>query len=378
MKFRQITFIVISLAVLASCGNPSGENQIQKLEAEKARLQEKIQKIDKKIAELQSGETDSVNVKEIAVITEPVQSGHFTDYIKVQGDVTSDNNIQVPAEYNGIIRKIHVEEGSRVNKGDLLAVIDSEVLNKQKAELETSLELARTTYERQKRLWDKKIGSEMQFLQAKNQKESLEKKLETLNEQLKSTRITAPISGSIDKVFIKKGEIIQMGLPAFRIVQLSNLKIEAELSEKYVDQVSKGDSVKVQFPATGKAFTSEVDAVSQVIDPDNRTFTVEVNIPRDIKVKPNMIGEMKIINYVSDSSLTVPMNIIQKNEKGRFVFVAKEQDGGWIAERRVVEVNRYNTTHAEISSGIKEGEQLIVDGYQNISDTQPVRIVESF
>ena len=376
MKAKHIALISLAALFVLSCGEPDAQKQISRLEMKKATLQEQIKKIDDQISELKTGVTEEES-RLIPVSVSEVQPQKFQNYFMVQGNVTSDKNIQVPAEYSGIVRNIKYEEGDYVKAGTLLAEIDNELLLRQKAELETSLDLATTNYERQKSLWDQQIGSEMQYLQAKNQKESLEKRMETLLQQLDQTRITSPISGHIDEVIIKEGEIIQMGMPAFRIVQLSNLKVKADVSEQYVSEVHKGDSVLISFPGGNKEFFARINAISQVIDPDSRTFSIEVKIPDDIEfVKPNMMSEVKIFNYVKENALCVPMDIVQKNEKGDFIFVLGEKDGKPIAERRSIEVGRYNTSLAEVNSGIETGETVITDGYQNLSNGQEVEIIK--
>jgi RND family efflux transporter MFP subunit len=250
-------------------------------------------------------------------------------------------------------------------------------LLRQKAEIETNLELAITSYERQKRLWEQEIGSEMQYLQAKNQKEGLENRLETLNQQISQTKITAPIDGTIDKVFIKAGENIQMSMPAFRIVQLSHLKVEAEVSEKYVADIHKGDSVLVSFSSIDTEFVSTIQAISQVIDPDTRTFTIEIKVPENIDyIKPNMLSRVKVFNYINPNATSIPLNIIQKNELGNFVFVVSESEGNKIAERRSIVVKQNNTKLAEIEEGLKVGEIVITDGYQNLSNGQYIEILK--
>lgn len=376
MKAKHIVLISLAAIFVISCGVPDAKKQIGRLETKKAELQEQIKEIDDQIKALKADEGE-VETRFVPVNVSEVEYHKFQNYFMVQGDVTSDKNILVPAEYSGIVKSVKLEEGDYVQAGTLLAEIDNELLVRQKSELETSLELAVTSYERQKRLWDQQIGSEMQYLQAKNQKESLEKRMETLMQQMSQTKITAPISGHIDEVIIKEGEIIQMGMPSFRIVQLTNLKVKAEVSEQYVSEVHKGDSVLITFSGKEEGFMAKINAISQVIDPDSRTFTIEIKIPEGIKdIKPNMMSEVKIFNYVNENALCIPMDIIQKNEKGNFVFVINQKEGEFVAERRSVTLGRYNTKLAEIEAGLEAGELIITDGYQNISNGQHVEILD--
>lgn len=378
MKIRNITIMIITATLFFSCGKPDAKEQILRLEKQRIELQSQINDIDNEITVLKGSVTDAAIIKYVTVTAEELKKNGFKDHFTVQGDVESDNNILVPAEYGGVVRSIKYDEGAYVKKGTLLAEIDNEIILRQKAEVETALELAQQNYLRQKSLWDQQIGSEMQFLQAENQKKSLEKKLETLSEQVLKTKVYAPIDGSIDKVFIKKGEIVQMGMGAFRIVQLSNLKITADVSEKYVSEVVPGDSVLVEFSDLNANFVSKINAVAQVINANNRTFAIEVRIPDDYKfIKPNMIGKITVYNYINPDALSVPMNILQKNENGYFVFVAVKNGDGYIAERRNVKIDRNNSVNAEIVSGVKVGDMLITDGYQNLSNLQNIEIVEA-
>jgi len=377
MKTKHISIIALLAILIMSCGSPDSQKQISKLESKKAKLQEQIAKIDKQITQVKSELDTTENIRLVPVNVEQVKKRKFQNNFTVQGNVTSDNNIQVPAEYSGIINVIHYKEGDYVRKGTVLAEIDNALLLNQKAELVTSLELATTSYERQKRLWDQEIGSEMQYLQAKNQKEDLENRLKTLNQQLTQTKITAPINGTIDKVFIKAGENIQMSKTAFRIVQLSRLKIEAEVSEKYVADIHKGDSVIVGFSSIDTEFVGAIQAISQVIDPDTRTFTIEVKVPENLEyIKPNMLSRVKIFNYVNPEATCIPLNIIQKNELGNFVFVVSESDGTLYAQRRSIIVKQNTTKLAEIAEGLSVGELVITDGYQNLSNGQGIDVLE--
>jgi RND family efflux transporter MFP subunit len=306
----------------------------------------------------------------------PVKKGLFEHFIKVQGTVESDNNILIPHQASGIIKKIHVQAGTWVKRGQLLAEIDGAILESSIAELKNGLALATTIYERQQRLWDKKIGSEVQYLQAKNNKENLEKKLETLNEQYKMTKITSPINGTVDEVLIKEGEMAAAGFGAFRVVQLSSLKIEADLSEIYISRVKKGDMVQVQIPVLDLNLDLAVSAVSQVIDPDNRTFQVEIRIPKNTKdIKPNMLTVLNINDYSNPEALSVPEKIIQKNGGEQFLYVAVEEDS-WIVKKRIIETGKIYQDSIEILSGLSEGEYVVIFGYQYLTDGQKIVVGE--
>jgi RND family efflux transporter MFP subunit len=244
--------------------------------------------------------------------------------------------------------------------------------------VENGLKLANTIFERQQRLWNKNIGSEIEFLQAKNNKEGLEKKLATLEEQYKMTKIFAPLSGTIDEVLIKEGEMAVAGMGAVRIVQLSNLKIKVDLSEIYTSRIKKNDLVHVNIPVTGKEFDLRVSAVSQVIDPNDRTFQIEIKIPQsEAGIKPNMLSVLMINDYTNQEALIVPLNIVQETGQEQFIFVAEPLDGNWIARRRSVKTGYSYNDRTEVLSGLEEGEHVVTFGYQNLADGQKLTVVSN-
>lgn len=376
MNVKNIFFLSIATVVVMSCAKPNSKKTLPELEKEKIALASELESVEQQIKQLK-GELPGEDIRFVPVNISTVEIHEFKNFFTVQGYVQSDRDIQVPSEASGIVKSVKFEQGDYVKKGSILAEIDNTLYMRQKDELLTSLELARTNFERQSRLWEQKIGSEMQYLQAKNQKESLEKRLATLNEQITNTVVIAPISGHLDEVKIKEGEIAQMGMPVFRIVQLSNLKVEAEVSEQYVSDVHKSDSVMIEFPGAKKSFMAVIDAISEVINPDTRTFRIEIKIPKEISyLKPNMLSEVKIFNYVNPEAVCVPMGIVQKSETGEFVFVVEQNNEHAIAKRRNIVINNFNTHYAEISSGINVGDVIVVDGYQNLSNNQEVQIIK--
>jgi RND family efflux transporter MFP subunit len=273
------------------------------------------------------------------------------------------------------VKKIHVNAGNKVTKGQLLAELDGSILESSIAEVENGLKLAETIFERQQRLWAKNIGSEIEFLQARNNKVGLERRLATLKEQYKLTKIFTPLSGTVDKILIKEGEMAVAGMGAVRVVQLSNLKIKVDLSEIYISRIKINDLVHVKIPATGREFDLSVDAVSQVIDPENRTFQIEMKVPKsEVGIKPNMLSVLTINDYTNDEALIVPLNIIQETGQEQFIFVAEQINGDWIARRRSVNTGNSYIDRAEISSGLQEGEYVVTFGYQNLADGQKLAV----
>jgi membrane fusion protein, multidrug efflux system len=364
MKTMKLSAIVVSAVLLASCGsNP--EAQLERLKAER-------EKLNNQIAQLESvaNNNNNSNQPRVAPVkVEPARNNEFRHYIEVQGNVESESCVNVPAESPGIVQRILVKRGEAVSRGQLLAELDASIIQSSIDQIVTGLELATTMYERQKRLWDQKIGSEVQYLQAKTGKESLEKQLATLNEQLKMTRITSPISGTVDEVIVREGEMAAPGFPAFRVVQLTNLKVRANLSENHITSVKPNDPVTVRFPLLNRELQLKVNAVSQVIDPNSRTFSIEIRIPQsETGIKPNMLAVLVVNNYVNDGAISVPLNSVQQNGHGQFLFVAENENGQMQARRRNVKIGLAYANRVEVLEGLKAGENVIVFGHQNLAD----------
>lgn len=370
---KYFLLLIFALYFLSACHPANKQAQLSKLEKEREALTEKIEKLK---AELSGNDSPSINDNRIPrVRTEKIEPSNFRHFIKVQGTVESDNNILVSSRTSGLIKKIHVKTGDKISKNHLLAELDGAVLESSLAELEQALSLTVTIYERQKRLWDKGIGSEIEFLQAKNNKEGLEKKIQTLQEQYKLTKITAPISGTVDEVMIKEGEMAVAGMAAFRIVQLSRLKITASLSENYISNVNLKDQVQVEIPVLNKEFNQTIGSISQVIDPQNRTFRIEIPVPNDqINLKPNMLAVVIINDYSNSEALSVPQNIIQATGNNQFLFTAEEKNGKWFVSKRFIVTGKDYDNQVEIKKGLETGEFVVTFGYQNLADGQIVKI----
>ncbi len=373
MNKTKILIPVLIVMLAASCAPPGDtQSQLARLEAQREALTAQIEQLKAEIAQ-EGGEAPQETLAYVRGIE--VRPTLFQHFIQAQGTMESDNNILIPAQSSGVVKKIHVRQGDSVRQGQLLAELDGAIVESGIAELEHGLELATTIYERQDRLWKKNIGSELDYLTAKNNKEGLERKLETLQEQYKLTKIQAPISGTVDDVLIKEGEMAAAGFGTIRIVQLSRLKLKASLSENYISRIKKGDTVLVRIPVAAREMELTIDAVSQVIDPNNRTFDVEIRIPaREKGLTPNMLAVITINDYSNPEALTVPQNVVQETGTESFLFVAEERDGGWIAHRRTVVPGKNYGEQLEINEGLGAGEFVVTFGFQNLADGQPVSI----
>ncbi|MBL6964351.1 MAG: efflux RND transporter periplasmic adaptor subunit [Bacteroidetes bacterium] len=363
-------FGIAFLVLLASCGQPDKVSQLEKLKKQQSELALKIKNLEEEIA----GEGQLVDQHNtVPVKLKALSESVFRHNFDAQGTVESENNILVPAQSQTLVTAIYVKEGDRVYQGQLMAESDASILESSIAALKVNLDLTQTIYEKQKRLYDQEIGSEVQYLQAKSTKESLEKQMAALQEQLKLTKMISPINGTVDEVNMKVGESAMFG--TIRVVQLSALKVKAAISESYISSVRVGDEVKVNFPAIDTVFSNKIRSVSQVVNPDNRTINIELRLPAGMKdMKPNMLSVLTITDYVNEKAIVVPQQIIQRNEEDLFLFIAEKESENWIAVKRNIIEGKTQNGKTEILEGLKANDQLIIYGFQNLTDGQRVHI----
>lgn len=366
-------FALLSLSILLSCSDSDKEARLQELIEQRKQIDSEIENLKKEIAE--EGNEAIFDKLYTPVRIDTIKPETFRHFIEVQGTVETDYNILIPAEKPGLVKEIYVEKGDEVEKGEILAEIDDIITKSTIEEVENGLELAKIVYERQKRLWDKNIGSEIQYLEAKNNKESLEKKLETLYESYNKRKIIAPINGVVDEIMIKEGEMAMAGVGAIRVVQLKSLKIKANISEKYISSIKKGDTVRVTFPGVGFCCTKPIEAVSQVINPDSRTFQIEIDLSHEQNtLKPNMVAVLEIFDYTSEEAIVVPLNTVQKKGNENFIFLAVNENNNWMAKRKAVKTGLYQGDKLEILEGLNFGDKIITVGFQNIADGELIRV----
>jgi membrane fusion protein, multidrug efflux system len=371
-KLINITLTLAVAVIVASCSSASKDKQTQ-LEELKKQQKEIADKIKKLEAEVQpANAVVAVKSKEVGV--KELKPDVFNYVLQTQGGVEAEENIMVSAKTPGIVTGVYVKEGQSVSQGQVLAQVDNSLILKGIEELKSGLEMANIVYERQKSLWDQKIGTEIQYLTEKNKKESLEKKLATMNEQNEMSRIKSPINGSIEEVVAKVGENTAPGMPAFRVIGTRNLKVVANISEAYISQIKLGNTAQVEFMDQGKGFNGRVSFVGKNIDPLSRTFSVEVPIPAGSVARPNMSSTVNIIFNTLPSALAVPVNVVQTINNQKVVYVAEDNKGQLIARKRVVEVGGIYNNMAEIKSGLKTGDKIITFGYQGLNDGELVKI----
>lgn len=373
----NILFPVIIVGLLAACSAASSDTDAKDAANKTAKLEElKKQRmdLDKQIKALEAelGTNEAVKVKSKDVAVSVLKPATFEYYVQTQGAVEAVDNIPVSAKMQGVLSAVYAREGQQVSKGQVLAQIDNSVIKSNIEELKSSIELANTVYERQKNLWDQKIGTEVQYLQAKNNKESLEKRLATLNEQLEMTKIMSPISGSVDEVSVKIGEAVMPGIPAFRVVSTDKLKINANVSEAYVVDIKEGNKATITFPDINRKADAKVTFVGKTINALSRTFAVEVSVPTQADLRPNMTGILKVVFKTVPNALSVPVNVVQVINDQEVVYVAEEQGNQTVARRKVVKVEGIYGTSAHVT-GLHEGDKVITVGYQGLNDGELVK-----
>ncbi|WP_299760431.1 efflux RND transporter periplasmic adaptor subunit [uncultured Pontibacter sp.] len=363
---------------LASCGGGTDKKaQLQKLKEQQASLQEQIEELE---AELKAeGKTVAAQQKTVPVSVTALEQDTFRHYLEVQGRVDFTQNVMVSAKVPGVLTSMRVERGDRVSKGQTMATIDAQVLQQNIAEVKTRLDLANIAFEKQQNLWNQKIGTEMQYLTAKNNKEALERNLATLQQQRDQYNIKAPISGVVDEVKPNAGEAVSPGVGIIRVVNLQDGKIVAEVSEAYQSKISKGDKAVVYFPDLKKEVTTNVEVVSNFIDPTSRTFTVELRLQNgsDITLRPNMVAVVRIQDYENKGVVTLPVNLVQKDEKSSYVYVAQKKGNAYVATRKEIETGMNYGGTVEVLSGLAANDKVITAGYQSVNEGQPVVFAES-
>ncbi|GIV33528.1 MAG: MexH family multidrug efflux RND transporter periplasmic adaptor subunit [Chitinophagales bacterium] len=294
---------------------------------------------------------------------------NFEKYIDIQGTAESEKNITVSAETGGEIVALQVSEGQQVKKGQLLLQIDDALLRKEIEDLSLSLDLATTVFKRQENLWKQNIGSELQYLEAKNKKESLEAKLQKLQTQISKTRITAPVDGTVENIRVKAGETVSPGMPLMNVVNLEEIVVKADVPERYIGSVKKGEAVSIYFPALDITREASITATGSIIHPTNRTFSVEMKIPnKDHTLKANLLAIVKIIEYKNPEAITLPTRLIQRSNGDYFIFIAESSAQDMIAKRRVIKTGATYGGETEILEGLAVGETVIDEGAHDVSD----------
>jgi membrane fusion protein (multidrug efflux system) len=372
----KISFLLLPLMILAfSCSEKDEleqkKDELSKLKKEATALRTSIENLEKEIATLDP-EFGRLNRRSVLISTLKPEVSHFEHFVEVTGAVTSKKNVNISGEVSGRIQEIQAVEGMRVRRGQILASIDAETILRNMDEVEKQLELATTVFEKQERLWNQQIGTELQFLEAKNRKETLEKNLASLKTQESRTSIRAPFNGTVESIMVRVGELVQPGTPIFQFIGESDLFIEADVSERFVGIINRGDSVAISFPSITETLKTKVSAVGSIINPNNRTFRVEVILPSMPNVKPNMISILRIKDYENPKAVIIPNYLILQDNKGDYVFTVEDNT----SKKRYITRGRTYKDRAEIIEGL-EGNELLVDkGFREVGDNFNVNIAQ--
>ena len=369
---KKIMYYSALIACIFSCSGPTNKKaELDKLIGQRDKLNAQILQLENKINPTGKKNEEKAATVNIAVAAE----SPFNHYIQVQGTVDGDQNIAVSPQMAGIVTAVYVKEGSHVNKGQILALIDDKVLKQSLEEVKTQLELANSLYEKQSALWNKKIGSEVQYLQAKTSKESLEQRLGTMREQLKLAKIISPITGTVESVPLRVGQMASPGVPAstIRVINMKIAKITADVSEAYATRIHDGNSAFVSFPDIGKDIETKLNFAGRYIDPTNRTFKIECKISsKAVELRANMIAYIKIKDYFNNKAFCLPVNLVQKDKEGNFIYVAKQKGKDWIADKRMINTGKDYDGVIEILKGLAKGDRIITAGYQNLNSGQNI------
>ena len=372
---KKIVSLLIASAIFASCGNKDNTQTVdqliaaknnKELQARKVTIQADLAKIDAALATL------NVRKEEALVSVATLKDTVFNHYLDIQGSVNTKENILIQPEMPGTLIALNVKAGQRVSKGQLLARVDDGGSSQQVASLETQYQLAKTTFERQKNLWNQKIGSEIQYLQAQTQMLSLQRSVAQAKAMLSKTEIRAPFSGTIDEVFVEKGQVVSASPQGLmRIVNLNNMYVSTSVPESYIGKLKVGTQVDVFLTSLNKNYKGKVRQIGNFINPNNRSFGIEVSIPNpENLLRPNQVAKLKVIDYTVKNAIVVPSNVIQEDGKGnQFVFVASNSNGKTAtAKKAMVTTGKSSDNVTEILSGLSANDIIVIEGVNTISE----------
>ncbi|SHG75967.1 efflux RND transporter periplasmic adaptor subunit [Flagellimonas flava] len=386
---KKITYIVLAAVILSSCGGGDkgsvesvlAGNNLEAIRAKRSEvsdqqkaLEQQLHALDSAIAQLDD------NAKLPLVTTIEAKTEKFDHYLELQGDVMTKQNVLVYPEMGGTLYRVYVKEGQKVSKGQVLASIDDGGLSSQLAQMKTQAALAKTTFERQKRLWDQSIGSEIQYLEAKTSYEAQESAVKQMQSQVGKSTIRAPFSGIIDDVIKDQGTVVSPGpgSEVFRIVNLSNMYIEVEVPESHLPNVTPGKNVNVYFPVLGDSVSTKVRQTGNFINPGNRSFTAEIPVPsQNGKVKPNLTAKVMINDYTNENAILIPQSIVSENAEGeQYVYLveADSASSDAIAIKAIIETGKTQGDYVEVLEGVESGDGVINEGARSVKEGQKVRI----
>jgi RND family efflux transporter MFP subunit len=387
MKYLY-SLIIVSI-LLSSCGESKeksvetiiSEGNLEAIRTKRAEIVIKQQEIHDQLKDLDDKIAQLDTTKKVPLITTFIATQEiFNHYLELQGNVQTKKNIIIYPEMAGTLHRVYVKEGQKVNKGQILAKIDDGGMSQQVAQLQIQADLAKTTFERQERLWKQKIGSEIQYLQTKSNYEAQQEAVNQLKSQLAKTTVRAPFSGVIDDVITEQGTVVAPSQSQlFRIVNLNQMYIETDVPESYLQQVTVNKKVLVDFPVLGKTIDAKIRQTGNFINPENRTFKVEIAVSnRDKSIKPNLTAKLKINDYTNEKALLIPQSIISENANGdQYIYVVndKKNTTEGIATRVIIKTGKTQGDVIEVLKGIENGTEIIQEGARSVKNGQEVKII---
>lgn len=387
MKTIHYLLPLLFFTFLASCESAVSEDVVPEdlagkkeyLRTKKAELRQLTQDVEALEQDI-FAEDPSLAPKGTLVAYEAVSASSFENFARVQATVRASETAMATPQLPGRILSMKYEEGDNIRKGALVAVIDVEDITTQRAELETAAELAKTVFERQKRLWDQNIGSEIQYLQAKNNYDRIQKQLASVDVQTAKKNVYAPISGTVERIMMRQGETAAPGAPILSILNTNDLDVVADASENLLTKVKRGQKVKVKVPALDLEFMAPISRIGKTVDPANRTFEVEIDVPGKYlrTMKANLLAEVEVLDFAGENLIVVSQDQIQQEIDGRrFVFLATEGEDGPVAQKAYVETGESYENKAVITAGLQVGDRIITDGSRGLTDGQKVSLSQN-
>ncbi|WP_116125939.1 efflux RND transporter periplasmic adaptor subunit [Lewinella sp. IMCC34183] len=382
----RVTTLLCLAVILCTCGGaqeddtPQTSQEIQDvLRERRAELRELTQDVEELEARLAEVDPDFAPNSTL-VSYETIDTTSFTNFAEVQATVRAAETAMATPEIPGRILRMNFEEGEPIRRGQLVAVLDVEGTETQRAELETAAGLAETVYQRQKKLWDQNIGSEIQYLEAKNNYERIQQQLKAIDIQANKANVYAPLTGTVDQVMLRTGESASPGAPILSIISTNDLQVVADAPEALLSKVSNGQNVLVRVPAANVEFRAPVTRIGRTVDPANRTFEVEVKVPRQYinDLKANLLAQVEVQDFQAEDLIVVSQDYIQQDVDGqRYVFVATEEEGELIARKTYVQTGKSFNNRAVITGGLNIGARVITNGTRGLTDGQPIALTQS-
>lgn len=385
---KKILFISLMGLIITSCGGDAKtasvdkaieSKDITKIKTTRAEIQKQYDAIGAELAKLDAALAELDTIKKVALVsTAVVKDTVFTHYIDIQGNVDTRQNLIIYPEFSGVLSQVYVKTGQKVSKGQTLAKIDDGGLSNQLAQMETQAALAKTTFERQKNLWDKKIGSEIQYLQAKTNYEAQMKAVAQMKAQLAKTIVRAPFSGIIDEVITDKGQVVGPGQQLMRIVNLSDMYVSANIPESFIGKIKVGAIVDIQVKSIGKTYQGRVRQVGNYINPNNRNFSIEVAVPNtDNLLRPNQVAVLKIEDYKKPNAILVPESIVTENAAGeKIIYTVDTSSKEPKAVKKTITIGLTSGSNVEVKSGLNKGETIIIEGARSVQNGDQVEIIK--